>query len=129
MPVPAADLFTIPRYFDYGATFVWAFSGGLLGARSGFDFVGVAALALVSATGGGLLRDGIFLQNGPPALVRTPVYLTIVLAAALLVLVSGARLNRQTYTSRLVHAVDALGLGAYAVVGMQLSLQAGLSVP
>ncbi|HWO02577.1 MAG TPA: TRIC cation channel family protein [Blastocatellia bacterium] len=72
------QVFTVPFYFDYGATFVWSVSGALIAARRGYDIAGVSALALVSATGGGLLRDGLFLQNGPPALVRTPVYLLIV---------------------------------------------------
>jgi uncharacterized membrane protein YeiH len=126
----AEQLFTLPIYFDYGATFVWSVSGALIAARRGYDAIGVSALALVSATGGGLLRDGLFLQNGPPALVRTPFYLFIVAVATVLVLVSGARLkNQERHISPVVHIVDALGLGAYAVVGMQLSTQAGLSVP
>src|SRR5262245_50166293 len=123
------QIFTVPIYFDYGATFVWSVSGALIAARRGYDIAGVAALALVSATGGGLLRDGLFLQNGPPILVRTPVYLLIVAAAALLVLLIGARLNKVRHISSLVQIVDALGLGAYAVVGMQLSIEAGLSLP
>ena len=123
------QVFTVPWYFDYGATFLWAVSGAIVAARRGYDLSGVAALALVSSTGGGLIRDGLFLQNGPPMLVRTPVYLLIVAAAALLVLVVGARLHKHLYFSHLVEIVDALGLGAYAVVGMQLAIEAGLSLP
>jgi uncharacterized membrane protein YeiH len=123
------EAFAVPLYFDYGATFLWAVSGALVAARRGYDIAGIVALALVSATGGGLLRDGLFLQNGPPALVRTPAYLLIVAGAALLVLLFGARLQRLRFFSRLIDTVDALGLGAYAVVGMQLSLAAGLSLP
>lgn len=67
--MPPDQVFTVPFYFDYGETFVWSVSGALI-ARRGHDLSGVAALALVSATGGGLLRDGLFLQNGPPALVQ-----------------------------------------------------------
>src|SRR5262245_23823894 len=123
------EAFTVPLSFDYGATFLWAISGALVAARRGHDLSGVFALALVSATGGGLIRDGLFLQQGPPALVRTPAYLLIVAAAALIVLAIGARLQRLAHYSHLVDLVDALGLGAYAVVGMQLSLAAGLSLP
>ena len=57
------------QYFDYGATFLWAISGAVLGARRGFDVVGVLTVALVSAAGGGLLRDGFFMQDGPPRLL------------------------------------------------------------
>jgi hypothetical protein len=55
------------RYFDLGASFIWAVSGALLAAGRGYDLTGIYAIALVSSTGGGLLRDGLFLQEGPPA--------------------------------------------------------------
>ncbi len=41
----------------------------------------------------------------------------------------GARLNQKRHIAPVVHIVDALGLGAYAVFGMELSIQAGLSLP
>lgn len=126
---PSEILFTVPIYFDYGATFLWGTSGAMIAARRGYDVSGVIALALLSATGGGLIRDGLFLQNGPPVLVQTPIYLLIVAAAAVLVLVAGARLQQVKQFSRLVQIVDAFGLGAYAVVGMQMSIQAQLSTP
>src|SRR5262245_33308327 len=126
---PTDQLFTIPPYFDYGATFVWSLSGALMAARRGYDFSGVIAVALVSSTGGGLIRDGLFLQQGPPALVKSPIFLSIVAATAILVFVGGSRFRQWQQISPMVHVVDALGLGAYAVVGMQLSEQAGLSLP
>ena len=49
-----------------GSSFIWAVSGALLAARRGYDLTGIGAVALVSATGGGLLRDNLFLQQGPP---------------------------------------------------------------
>lgn len=115
-------------YFDWGATLLWATSGAMLGARRGCDLSGVFVVALISATGGGLLRDGLFLQDGPPALLRTPVYLLLVGAAVILVAVFGSYLRRFVWLGRLVDLVDALGLGAYAVVGMNLARQAGLPV-
>lgn len=120
--------FLLPPIFDLGATFLWAVSGALLGARRGFDVIGILILALVSSTGGGLLRDGLFLQNGPPVLVRTPVYLGIVLLATLVVLLFGRRVQRIKAFEPLVSLVDALGLGAYAVVGMNRATALGLSL-
>lgn len=37
------------RYFDLGATFLWASSGAVLAARRGYDLTGIFAIALVSA--------------------------------------------------------------------------------
>jgi uncharacterized membrane protein YeiH len=120
---------TVQTLFDYGATFVWALSGALIAARRGYDVFGLTIVALVSATGGGLLRDGLFLQNGPPALARTPDYLLIVVAVVLLVRAIGGWLNELSLLPPVIQIVDALAIGAYAVVGMRLALEARLSLP
>lgn len=121
--------FRLPLWFDYSATFIWALSGALIAARRRYDIAGIAALALVSATGGGLLRDGIFLQTGPPLFLRTWVYIALVLAAALAVDLAGSRIQRIPYFERTIALVDALGLGGFAITGVQLSLDAGLTPP
>ena len=121
--------FQLPPWFDFSATFIWAVTGALIAARRGFDVAGMAALALVSATGGGLLRDGIFLQQGPPLLLRTWVYLALVLAAVVVVSLAGSRIQRIPLFDHTIAIVDALGLGGFAVTGAQLSLLAGLSAP
>lgn len=122
-----ADAFQVPVYLDYPATFLWAASGALLAARRGYDVAGILVIAGVSAAGGGLIRDGIFLQGAPPVLVRTPVYLELIAAAALLVLLLGRYVQRLRLFDLLVRLSDAAGLGAYAVVGMQLAASKGLS--
>ena len=113
-------------YLDWGATLLWATSGAMLAARRGCDLSGIFAVALVSATGGGLLRDGLFLQQGPPALLRTPTYLELVAAAVIGLALFGSALRRLSWLGRLIDVVDALGLGAYAVVGMILAREARL---
>lgn len=121
--------FQLPLWFDYSATFIWALTGALLAARRRYDIAGITALAFVSATGGGLLRDGLFLQEGPPLVIRTWVYIVLVLVAANAVRLAGSRIQRIRYFERTISLVDALGLGGFAVTGVQLSLYAGLSAP
>jgi uncharacterized membrane protein YeiH len=121
--------YQIPLWFDYSATFIWAITGALIAARRGYDIAGIAALALVSATGGGLLRDGIFLQEGPPLLLQTWVYIALVVAAASAVHLAGNRIQRIAFFEQTIAVVDALGLGAFAITGVQLTLDAGLSAP
>jgi len=123
------DEFRLPLFFDYFATFVWAISGALVAARSRFDVAGVAAVAFASALGGGLIRDGIFLQSGPPAVVRDPTFLILIIAATACVASFGARIQDMKNFGRLVAVLDAVGIGIYAVVGMQKSIVAGLSLP
>jgi uncharacterized membrane protein YeiH len=115
-------------WFDYGATVLWAISGAILAARKGYDVLGVFILALVSAAGGGLVRDGLFLQNGPPVLVRNSIYVELVAASTLLVLVFGRHFRNARWMPPAVNIVDALGLGAFAVVGMNLAIARHLPV-
>jgi uncharacterized membrane protein YeiH len=119
--------FEVPLALDYAATFTWAVSGALVAARRGYDLAGILLLALVASTGGGLIRDGLFIQAGPPLLVRSPVYLALVAVAALIVLLVGSRVQRARHLGAAVALVDAFGLGAYAVVGMQLAANAGIN--
>ncbi len=119
------ELFILPRYFDYSATFLWALSGALLGARRGYAILGIATVALVSSTGGGLLRDGIFL-NRIPVLVQTPVYLYLIVSAVLIVMLFARPLQHFKQLNHIVGLIDAAGLGVYAVVGMNLALAAHL---
>jgi uncharacterized membrane protein YeiH len=117
------------RYFDVGATFLWAASGAVLAARRGYDLTGIFAIALVSSCGGGLLRDALFLQAGPPALVRTPTYVIAAMLASLLTWRLGERLRGRlpSLFVRLTALADAIGLGAFAVVGMRLALAASIN--
>jgi uncharacterized membrane protein YeiH len=117
------------RYFDVAATFLWAESGAVLAARRGYDFTGIFAIALVSSCGGGLLRDALFLQAGPPALVRTPTYVLAAVLASLLTWRLGEHLRGRlpSLVVRLTALADAIGLGAFAVVGMRLALAASIN--
>lgn len=123
---PDHPAFVLPIAFDLGATFVFALTGALAAIRRGYDWVGLFALALATGVGGGLMRDGLFLQAGPPAMVSDGRYLIAVAAASL----TGAILA--SYIERLYRAIellDAVGLGAYGAVGVQKALLAGLSIP
>ena len=117
-------------YLDLSATFLWAASGAVLAARRGYDLTGIFAIALVSSCGGGLLRDALFLQAGPPMLVRTPSYVLVTLLASLLTWWLGESLQGRLPKPviRLTELADSLGLGAFAVVGMRLALAASISV-
>ena len=115
--------FHLPVWFDLGATFAFALTGALAAIKRGYDVVGLLSLAIVTSLGGGLIRDGIFLQQGVTPLLTDPRYLYAIGAAALLGLVLGDRVNR---FNRLIAVVDAVGLGAYACFGVQKALLVGL---
>ncbi|HEV3385718.1 MAG TPA: TRIC cation channel family protein [Gemmata sp.] len=114
----------LPLAFDLTATFVSAVAGALAAVRRQYDFIGVFTLAFVTGLGGALIRDGIYLNSGPPAAVRDSRYLIAVLAATLL----GIGIDRlNTPLARVMLFFDAIGLGVYAVVGADRALAASLS--
>ena len=64
-----------------------------------------------------------------PLLLQTPAYITLAVGVALLVWLLGHRIERIAHFERVIVALDAIGIGAFGLVGLQLSLEAGLAVP
>src|SRR5687767_11247685 len=120
---PAADnlramsdpAFQVPVAFDYVATFTWAVSGAIVAIRRRFDIVGVFIVALLSAIGGGLLRDAVFL-NRPPAFLVNPAYLSLVAGATVLTAFFSRFLKNligPDTVRKIVDIIDALGTPAF----------------
>jgi uncharacterized membrane protein YeiH len=104
----------VERTLDLVGVFVFAVSGALLAVRKGYDIVGVVALGLVTALGGGVLRD-VILGSTPAVAFREPWYLLVPLAGA----AAGFGAHRwivQTL-ARPVLVFDAAGLGLFCVTG------------
>lgn len=122
-----ANPFTLPVWFDLGATFAFAITGALAAIKRHYDIVGVFFLALVSGIGGGLIRDGIFIpRNVATPLLTDSRYLQVILAATVVGVLFGRYVTR---FNRVVALIDALGLGAYAAFGTQKALQFGIAAP
>lgn len=115
--------FQLPLALDLAATLVFAATGALAARSKGFDVVGIAVLGLVTGLGGALLRDGLFLQSGPPVVIRDARYLAAVLVGTVAGAWFAAHLRRLALPFQLA---DALGLGLYAAVGAQKATDAGL---
>ena len=88
--------------------------------RHDFDVMGIALLALITALGGGLVRDVVLGHTPPPAFTRWE-YLVVPLAGAGLAYV--ARFER---VPRTLLAFDAAGLGLFSVAGALKALDYGL---
>ena len=117
--------FILPIGIDLAATFLFGLTGALAAMKRGYDWIGLFALAFATAIGGGLIRDGIFISQGPPAVTKDSRYIMAVIVAAMMGPLFRSYAMR---FNKLIAWLDALGLGAYAVVGIQKSLNADLSV-
>ncbi len=122
------DNFTPPILFEYFALLLWAISGAIVGWRKGYDVVGVFVIAFVSSFGGGLLRDGLFLQRLPVVLTDSN-YIFILIAAVAGVTVVGRRLNRDRLLPKIVSVIDAIGVPMFVVIGAELARSRVLELP
>ena len=114
--------FLLPIWFDLGAVFLFALTGVWAATHRGYDVVGAFVLAFLTGVGGGLLRDGIFLQE-MPAVLKDARFLYAVFAA----LAVGIVLQRMAERfDTLIAYVDAGAIGAYAIYGANKSLVAGV---
>lgn len=120
--------FQVPFLLDYLAVFLWAVSGAIVGMHKRYDFAGVLVVALLASTGGSLIRDGIFLQQTPPVL-SNPWYIPVIIAATAFVSLFRRRITKIVLVNRVVDVIDGVGVPAFAIVGLQLSLQAGIPLP
>jgi len=120
--------FQLPVELDYLAIFAWALSGAILGLRRRLDLIGVLVIATVSSVGGGLIRDGMMLQRTPPVLTETW-YLPLIVLASLFAVVFRGWIQGSSTVDRIVSAIDALGTPAFAVVGLELAMKAGIHLP
>lgn len=120
--------FQVPFLLDSLAVFLWAVSGAIVGMHKRYDFAGVLVVALLASTGGSLLRDGIFLQQTPPVLTN-PWYIPLIIAATAFVSLFRRRIAQMILVDRVVDVIDGIGVPAFAIVGLQLSLQAGIPMP
>jgi len=127
--MPASPLIVqsvaLPISIDLGATVLFSITGAMVAIRRHYDAIGVFVLALACGLGGGLLRDGLFIQNGPPAAMRNGSYMIAVIAGCLLAIFFFKHVER---LSKPFLIIDALATGAYGVVGASKALEAGLAV-
>jgi uncharacterized membrane protein YeiH len=99
---------------DLAGTFAFALNGALTAIRvARLDVVGVITLGMITALGGGIIRD-IFLGSLPPATFSDWRYLAVAASGSLVAFAFGHRMDRLT---RPILVFDAAGLSLFAVSG------------
>jgi uncharacterized membrane protein YeiH len=102
---------------------VFAASGVLAAGRKNMDLLGVAVIAMVTALGGGTLRD-LLLDRHPLTWIADVSYLWTSLAAAAATIVW---VRVQAPPDRSLLVADALGLAFFAIGGTEIAQDAGQS--
>jgi len=110
--------------FEVMGTIAFAISGAMIAIRHKMDLFGVAMLGLVTATGGGVIRD-VIIGDTPPRVFRDSRYAMLAFGTALLVFIVlrfAKRLPAGRFSSvldRLYFLSDTLGLAAFTVLGIR----------
>lgn len=107
---------------DFIGTFAFAISGIRLASAKQFDLFGAYVVGVVTAIGGGTLRD--LMLGVTPIWMTTPMYLICSGIALVWVIVFGKRLIHQQNT---FFIFDTIGLALFTVVGVEKAL--ALSLP
>ena len=108
---------------DLTGTFAFALNGALTAIRvARLDVVGVVTLGMVTALGGGILRDTL-IDSLPPATFSDWRYLAVAAAGSLVAFAFGHRLGR---LSTPILVMDAAGLSLFAVSGALKALDFGV---
>ena len=102
---------------------VFAVSGLLAAGRKGLDLLGVAVIAIVTAIGGGTLRD-LLLDRHPTFWIADTTYLWVILWATVVTL---GYVRFWIATRRALLVADALGLAFFTIAGVQIAQMAGVS--
>ena len=109
------------RALNIAGLAVFAVSGALAAARGRLDIIAACFFAIVTATGGGTMRD--VLIGAPVFWMRDPIPLVICLAVAIAVWL----VPLHWWPTRALDWFDAAGLSAYAVFGAGKALSFGIA--
>lgn len=105
-------------------TLAFAFSGILEARKKGMDFVGVYAVAMITAFGGGSLRD-MLLNHHPLFWIANPAWPLLLFIFALASAPFSQTIYARSGVARGIEVLDALGLGLFASSGTLIAHQAG----
>ena len=116
---------------EWLGTAAFAVSGAMVAIDKGMDLFGVIFLAMITALGGGTLRD-VLIGHFPPRMFTNYQFLALAVCCALVVFVM-ADIYKERYVrkeggiERVNNVFDAIGLGVFAVSGARIGMEAGFA--
>ena len=110
--------------FEMLGVIATAASGAMAGMKKHMDMLGVGVLAVTAAMGGGIIRD-LILGAIPPVAFVKPIYAGSAFAVAAVMFFFHRAFPEHSFQK--LHAavflyMDAIGLGAFTVVGVQKAI-------
>ncbi|MBZ0216119.1 MAG: trimeric intracellular cation channel family protein [Fimbriimonadaceae bacterium] len=120
---------TLVTFLTLLATSVMAISAAIQAARHGFDLFGATVLGIVTAVGGGTLRD-LLIGATPVFWIGDITYLATAGPLAFITFLLAQKMDAGGGRRlRLLMYFDAVGLALFSLVGVQVALAHGTSAP
>ena len=117
-------------FFDIIGTIAFAISGAILGCKKKMDILGVIVLGLVTALGGGFIRD-LVLGITPPKMFQnsTNAAISTVFSILVFILYSIRKDFEKSHWIKLMNKfmiiTDTIGLASFTITGMATAISLG----
>lgn len=97
-------------------TIAFSVSGAVVGIKKKMDILGVVTMGIITAVGGGIIRD-LLIGVVPPAAFRDPIYALIAIGVAVIAFFPfvSRKINLDHFIWILA---DSIGLGAFTMIGV-----------
>ena len=125
------EIYTVFWILQYIGVIAFAISGAVLAIQKKMDIFGVLVLAVVTAVGGGVLRD-ILLGVIPPSMFTSYGPVTVALITGIMCFLVAyywrydEKLERHlNISNNLLNISDALGLAAFVITGADVAISTG----
>ncbi|MFR8221608.1 MAG: trimeric intracellular cation channel family protein, partial [Blautia faecis] len=121
---------TITFILEMIGTIAFAASGALVGSEQKMDIFGVSVLGVITAVGGGMIRD-VTLGITPPGVFQKPVYAAVAVLTSVLVFFllyfKREMLKGNVAYDKVMLVMDSVGLGIFTVVGVNTGIRQGFA--
>jgi len=120
---PLGDVGPVLYVLGLVGVVAFAVAGALRAIERDMDIFGVLVLALITALGGGIIRD--ILLNRLPVSLNAPIYFFLAVGGGLLTTVAIVPLTRYLFWLKVF---DAIGLAVFSILGAQTGMSSGLNL-
>ncbi len=103
---------------EWIGTVAFAVSGAVVAIEKKLDYYGICFLAIITAIGGGIVRD-VLIGRHLPASLDDPMYAIVSIITAAFVIIFYKKMDK---ISHLVSVADAFGLAAFTAIGAQVAV-------
>ena len=106
---------------EWVGTVAFAVSGAVVAIEKELDWYGIGFLAIITAIGGGIVRD-LLINRDLPASLADPTYAIVSVVTAIAVIFFYKRIDK---IKHLVSIADGIGLAAFTAIGCKVAVASG----